>query len=169
MTYSLKNKCHTILSKTLLKRVTSHLARSDLFWLFRLDFFQQRWHKAMSSRFTGDLPRSIWTHASIYFSLQCAHPAWGLITFAQFRCPPLSAFETPPWHIGKEESMSPCEDSEVFNCDLLVSVMNTQRSQKVEKYTTRKYIYTYLKVNLHDCLFVWLWRKHTHAHLRSHM
>lgn len=30
-------------------------------------------------------PSSIWTHVAICFSLHCAHPAWGLITFAQSR------------------------------------------------------------------------------------
>ncbi len=88
-------------------------------------------------------PSSIWTHASIYFGLHCSHPAWGLITFAQSRGPPLSPFERPHRHNGRKENMLRFEHSDAFNCDLLVSVMNTQGSQKVfKKCTAHEHIYT---------------------------
>ena len=55
-------------------------------------------------------------HASIYSSLHCAHPAWGLITFAQFRGPPLSPLVRPPRHNGRVGDMSRFDDNKAFNC-----------------------------------------------------
>lgn len=66
---------------------------------------------------------SMWTHASIYFSLHCALPASGLLTFAQHRSPLLSPFEKLPGNNESKENMLRF-DNEAFNCDLLVSVTN---------------------------------------------
>ncbi len=62
--------------------------------------------------------------ACIYlFQPACAHPASGILTFAQSRCPDLSPFETQ-----RQKRKFVEISSEAFNSDLLVSVMNTQRS-----------------------------------------